>query len=68
MKRRNGRFGRGQRSTRPGSADRMVADGLKEYSSLGGVIRMVWQSADDDIADESERDVLDLIKILAIRL
>ena len=46
----------------------MVADGLKEYSSLGGVIRMVWQSADDDIADESERDVLDLIKILAIRL
>ena len=31
------------------------------------LIRMVWQSADDDIADESERDVLDLIKILAIR-
>jgi hypothetical protein len=32
------------------------------------LIRMVWQSPDDDIADESERDVLDLIKILAIRL
>jgi len=46
----------------------MVADGLKEYSSLGGVIRMVWQSADDDIADESKRDILDMMKILAIRL
>jgi len=46
----------------------MVADGLKEYSSLGGVIRMVWQSVDDDIADESKRDILDMMKILVIRL
>jgi len=32
------------------------------------LICMVWQSADDDIADESERAVLDLNKILAIPL
>jgi hypothetical protein len=29
---------------------------------------MVWQSADDDIADESKRDIMDMMKILVIRL
>jgi len=29
---------------------------------------VVWQSTNDGIADELERDSLDLIKILAVRL
>ena len=32
------------------------------------LIRMIWQSTDDGIADESEEESLDLIKILMIRL
>ena len=40
--------------TGPGSADGVAADRLEEYSKKM-LIRVVWQSAGDSVADESER-------------
>jgi len=49
-------------------ADRVQPMGQRNIPVWEVLICMVWQSADDDIADESERAVLDLNKILAIPL
>ena len=40
----------------------------RNISARKMLIRVVWQSTNDGIADELERDSLDLIKILAVRL
>ena len=39
--------------TGPESDDRVAADGSEEYSKKI-LIQIIWQSADDSIADESE--------------
>jgi len=43
--------------TGPKSADEVAADGPKEYSRKM-LIRIVWQSADESIADESEGEIV----------